>query len=93
MLQVHVHPGARRDGLRGWRADGALKVEVTAPPEDGRANAAVSALLAGVLALPKRSVAVVRGHGSRAKVVEVEGLSEDEVRRRIDGALGASDGR
>lgn len=91
MLQVHVHPGARRDGVRGWRADGALKLDVTAPPEDGRANAAVSVLLAGVLALPKRSVAIVRGHGSRAKVVEVEGMGEDEVRRRIDEAIRSGD--
>jgi uncharacterized protein (TIGR00251 family) len=92
MLKVHVHPGARREAVRGWRDDGALRVEVTAPPEGGRANAAVSALLAQALALPRREVSVVRGLASRAKVVEVKGLGEDEVRRRIDKALEDGDG-
>jgi len=93
MLKVQVHPGARREALRGWRADGALKVDVTAAPEGGHANAAVRALLAGTLALPKREVAVVRGQSSRAKLVEVQGLDEDEVRRRIDRALEGADGQ
>ena len=87
MVTVHVHPGARREAVRGWRADGALRLDVAAPPERGRANDAVTALLAGVLGVPRGRVAVVRGHGSRTKVVEVTGLGDDELRRRIAAAL------
>jgi uncharacterized protein YggU (UPF0235/DUF167 family) len=86
-LRVHVHPGARRESLRGWRVDGALRLEVTAPPEAGLANRAVAGLLAGVLGLRRTQVAVVRGLASRAKLVEVEGLDDVEIHRRIDAAL------
>lgn len=92
MLTVHVHPGARRAALRGWRADGALRLDVTAAPERGRANDAVTALLAGVLGVPRGRVAVVRGAASRTKVVEVSGLGEDDVKRRIEAALHAAEG-
>lgn len=87
MLRVHVHPGARRDSVQGLRDDGALKLSVSAPPEDGKANRAVAALLAHALGVPAGRVSVVRGHGSRAKWVEIEGLSDDEMKRRVDAAL------
>jgi uncharacterized protein YggU (UPF0235/DUF167 family) len=91
MLPVRVHPGARRAALRGWRDDGALKVDVAAAPEGGRANEAVAALVAEALALPARAVTVVRGRSSRAKVLDVSGLEADEVRRRIDRVLEGRD--
>lgn len=81
---MRVHPGARRDALGGFRADGALKLEVTAAPEGGRANRAVEAVLAEALGLPPSRVSVVRGQGSRHKWVEVEGLGDDQVRRRLE---------
>lgn len=87
MLKIHVQPGARSTRLRGFRADGALRLGVTAPPEDGRANRAAESLLAGVLGVPASRVAVVRGHASRSKVVEVEGLSEVEVQSLLARAL------
>jgi hypothetical protein len=91
-LAVRVHPGARRAGLLGRMADGALKVAVTAAPEGGRANEAVVALLADALGVPRRAVAVARGQASRTKTVTVDGLDEAEARRRVDAAL-AKDGR
>lgn len=87
MLRVHVHPGARRAMLRGFRGDGALQLAVTAPPEGGRANRAVAELLAETLGVPRGRVEVVRGLGSRSKWVEVEGLGEDEIRSRLDTTL------
>jgi uncharacterized protein len=87
MIRVHVHPGARRSIVQGLREDGALKLAVDAPPEDGRANRAVEALLADTLDVARRAVSVVRGHGSRSKWIEIEGMSEDEIRRRLDIAL------
>ena len=86
-LAVRVQPGARRERLVGWMEDGALKLAVAAPPEGGRANAAVAELLGAALGVKRRQVQVVRGHGSRSKVVEVEGLDEDQVRRRLEAAL------
>jgi len=94
-IAVRVHPGARRTALVGWMEDGTLKLSVAAPPEGGRANAAVTALLAGVLDVKSRQVAVARGVSSRTKWVDVTGLDDGEIRRRIANALqrgGADDG-
>src|SRR5207244_3263996 len=85
-LDVHVRPGARKEGVRGWQA-GVLRLDVTAAPEQGRANRAVTDLLAEALGVRKSAVALVRGRASRNKVIEVDGLSEDEVRRRLGEAL------
>ena len=63
----------------GERA-GALVVRVQAPPVDGRANAALCALVAARAGVPKGAVSVVRGHTSRDKVVRVEGVTATELR-------------
>jgi uncharacterized protein YggU (UPF0235/DUF167 family) len=91
-LRIQVHPGARRQSLRGRRADGALRLEVTAPPERGRANQAVTELLAGLLGVERRRLEVVRGLAARAKVVEVAGLDEAELERRVEAALARVEG-
>ena len=92
VIQVQVRPGSGRRGLRGRLANGVLKLEVNAPPEGGRANQAVVELLAEVLDLKRRQVEVTRGHGARSKCVEIEGLSESEVERRIESALAKREG-
>ena len=81
-LKVKVVPGASCTQLSGWLGD-ALKVRVSAPPEKGKANAAVEALLAGTLGLPVKSVRIVAGKGSQQKLVEIEGLSAAELRRKL----------
>jgi hypothetical protein len=92
LLRVHLQPRARRAGIRGVRTDGTLQVGVTAPPEDGRANRAAESLLAATLGVPASRVAVIRGRTSRTKLVEVEGLSDAELSRRISEALQAGEG-
>jgi uncharacterized protein (TIGR00251 family) len=92
MLRVQVHPGARTRSVRGRRADGALRVDVPEPPEGGKANRAVAALLAEVIGVPAGRVAVVRGHASRSKVVRIEGLEADDLERRLRIALEAGGG-
>lgn len=87
-LEVLVRPRARRAGLLGFRADGKLVLAVAALPEDGRANEAVAGLLGEVLGLKARDIAIVRGQRSRAKLIEVKGMDEQELRRRIERALG-----
>ncbi len=81
-LKVKAVPGASREGITGWLGD-ALKVRVTAPAEDGKANEAIKELLAGALGVPTRSVRIVAGGSSPRKVVEVSGIAADEARRRL----------
>lgn len=81
-LNVKVSPGARSDAITGWLGH-VLKVRVTTPPERGKANEAVCRLLAAHLGLPARAVSVSRGATSRDKLVQVDGLSETEMRRRL----------
>jgi len=78
-LAVHVTPGAARDEVVGWRGR-ELLLKVSAPPEDGKANAASRALLARELGVGRRAVKVVRGQTSRHKQLEVDGIGEDDVR-------------
>jgi len=78
-IAVHVTPKSGRDEVAGWRG-GELSLRVTAAPEGGKANAAVAAVLAGALGVPKSSVRVVRGETSRHKQVEVDGVGEAELR-------------
>jgi uncharacterized protein len=65
---------------------------VSAPPQDGRANAAVVELLASVLGVPARTISVVSGHGARDKLVEVAGIAPDEIDRRLE-AVGRREAR
>jgi uncharacterized protein (TIGR00251 family) len=78
-LRVRVQPRAKRSELAG-RREGALVVRVAAPPVDGKANAAVCALIATAAGVPKSRVSVVRGAGSRDKVVRVEGVEAEALR-------------
>jgi len=71
---VRVTPRAKRNALAGVRGE-SLKVQVTAPPEDGRANEAVIELLAETLGVKRRQVGIVSGASSRDKVVRVTGMA------------------
>ena len=82
-LAVKVVPGASREGIAGWLGD-TLKVRVTAPAEQGKANAAVEALLAEALGIAKNRVRIASGTASPRKIVEIAGLSEDEMRSRLE---------
>ena len=81
-LKVRVTPGARDDAIIGWRED-VLRVRLRAVPERGKANAALCRLLAQKLGVAASTVAVVRGAGSRKKVVAVDGLTDVDVIRII----------
>ena len=76
---VKVQSKASRDQVVGYR-DGVLQLRVTAPPDKGRANAAVVALLADALGVAKSRVRIVRGQSSRDKVLTVESLTPEDVR-------------
>jgi len=84
--------------VKGWGAKGvldlrkirwlgdSLKVKVKAPPEKGRANEAIVALLADRLGIDPSSIAVVSGRGSPAKIVAVDGM-DDETNMKMDSWL------
>ena len=91
-IAVRVHPGARRDALVDRLANGEWKVAVSAPPEDGRANAAVVELVAELLGVKRGQVVVARGASSRAKTIEITGLETGEAERRLAAALAAAKG-
>jgi uncharacterized protein YggU (UPF0235/DUF167 family) len=79
---VRLQPRARRTELAGER-DGALLARVSAPPVDGRANVALCRLIAGAAGVAPSKVSVVRGHGSRDKVVRVEGVEPTALRAAL----------
>lgn len=81
LLRLRVKPGARRTAIVGVHG-GRLKVAVNAPPERGKANDAVIALLAKTLGLPLGAVAIVSGHTSQDKVAVVA-LGSDALRAKL----------
>jgi uncharacterized protein (TIGR00251 family) len=88
-LRLRVSPGSARSEVVGRHGDG-WKVRVSAPPEDGRANAAVVRLLADAVSVSRDAVSVVSGLGSRDKIVELAGIELSRVERRL---TAASEGR
>jgi uncharacterized protein len=81
-LMVKVVPGAARDRIVGVLGD-ALKIQVAAPPEKGRANDAVESLLAKALGIKRRDVRVTGGHTSPRKTILVRSLTAEVVRKRL----------
>ena len=81
-VSIRVQPRAAVSEIAGLHGD-ALKVRLTAPPVDGAANDALVDLLAATFGIPKRGVTIVAGTSSRSKVVELQGVSEERVRRLV----------
>ena len=79
---VRVHPRARKNAITGELGN-ALKLSLTSPPVEGRANEACVEFFANLLKVPRSSVTIASGQTSRQKVIRVSGLSADELRRRI----------
>ncbi len=84
LLSVRVQPRAKRTEVVGERS-GAVVIRVAAPPVDGKANAALCRFLAERAGVPKGAVAVVRGEGTRDKLVRVSGRSTAELRAALLG--------
>ncbi len=79
---VKVHPRAKKNAITGEVGD-ALKLALTAPPVDGKANDACIEFFAKLLKVPRSSVTIAAGQTSRNKVIRVAGLSTEEVRRQL----------
>ena len=86
---VKVHPRARKNAITGTVGD-ALKLALTAPPLEGRANAAVIEFFAELFQIPRSSVTIASGETSRNKVVRIAGLCRTAVEQRLAAALAHS---
>src|SRR5438552_12039922 len=86
VVRLHVQPGAGRTAVVGRHGD-AVKVRVAAPPEGGRANDAVVALVAAAFDVKLKAVTLISGQSSRAKRVQIDGIAEAELKRLLELAM------
>lgn len=82
-IEVKVQPRSSRNQISGEQ-DGALKVKLTAPPVEGEANQALINFLARVLKLPRKNITLIRGETARNKLIEIRGLSKEEILRTLN---------
>jgi uncharacterized protein (TIGR00251 family) len=88
-LTLKVHPRAKRSRITGRLGD-AWKLDLAAPPVDGKANQECVRYLAELAGLPQSRVRVVMGAGSRVKVVEIEGMEQAELEGLLGGMSGSA---
>ena len=82
-LEVKVSPRARRNEIVGWHQDRMLVVKIAAPPVQGRANEELVQFLAEQLGISADDITIVRGHTSKQKVLEIAGLTEEDIKQRL----------
>ena len=87
ILPVRAQPGARRNGVQGEQS-GALKIAVTAPPEDGRANVALVEALREALGVKRSQIELLSGQTSREKKFLIRGVKKADLERVIASLLG-----
>jgi len=83
-LQVRVQPGASRNEIVGFEDD-VLRVRLTAPPVEGKANKALITLLSDALRVSKSAIDITGGRSARQKVLEIRGLETEEIHARLVG--------
>jgi uncharacterized protein (TIGR00251 family) len=81
-LIVKVTPNASHNEITGF-TDGVLQVKVAAPPVKGKANKELTDFLSRTLGVSKSSISIVKGHTSHNKVIAIEGLSREEIMKRL----------
>jgi uncharacterized protein (TIGR00251 family) len=79
---IKVHPRAQKNAITGELGN-ALKVSLTTPPVEGRANEACIDFFAKLLKVPRSSVTIASGQTSRNKVIRVAGLTAEQLRTRL----------
>ncbi|HEY8271064.1 MAG TPA: DUF167 domain-containing protein [Pseudobdellovibrionaceae bacterium] len=81
-LALFIQPKASKNEIIGPH-NGALKIKITAPPVDGKANVALIEFLSDVLDIPKRQIEILKGETGRNKSVEIFGLSQEKIEQRL----------
>jgi len=90
-ISLRVYPNASRNEVTGF-TDEVLRVKVSAPPIKGKANKELIAFLSRLLGVGRGSVNIIKGHTTRNKVVAIDGLSREEVIKRLLSKLSSSSG-
>jgi hypothetical protein len=85
-FSIKVHPRAKKDAIVGFVGD-AVKVALTAPPVESKANGAVVRYFAELLSVSRSSVTIAAGEASRNKVIRVQGLTAAQVEERLLAAV------
>jgi len=74
-IEVEILPRSARDEILGF-VSGRLRVRVSAPPVEGKANESLIKLISRTIEVPKSNVAIIKGKTSRIKVIKIEGVSQ-----------------
>jgi uncharacterized protein (TIGR00251 family) len=82
-ISVKVSTNAKRDEVAGLMSDGTIKIQLRAKPVEGEANAALVALLAERLDVPRSQIEIIAGHTNTRKLVSILGISPAEVEYRL----------
>jgi uncharacterized protein (TIGR00251 family) len=82
VISIKVVPGSKKNRVVGKYGD-AIKVQVSAPPEGGKANQAVIALLVEALGVRPQQISITRGHTQPRKTVQIEGLDQSSAEQRL----------
>ena len=85
-LRVHIVPNAKIDKVSG-EYNSAIKIKLRAPAIEGKANAALRRFLAEKLGIPQRAIVLEHGERSRDKVIRIDQLSDEDIRRRLVEAI------
>ena len=81
-ISLRVYPNASRNEVVGF-TDGVLRVKISAPPSKGKANRELITFLSRLLGVSKGGVNIMKGHTTRNKVIAIDGLSREEVMKRL----------
>jgi uncharacterized protein len=81
-LRFHIVPNAKIDRVMGEHG-GAIKIKLRAPAVEGKANAALHTFLSKELKIDERRIVLEHGHKSRDKIIRIDGLTDEQVRRRL----------
>jgi len=85
-IHIHVTPGAKNNAVTGFK-EGEVRIKVTAPPVDGKANDALIEFLSTVLDIRKNALYIIKGKSSRRKLVSIEGLAPTEIEARLSASV------
>jgi hypothetical protein len=86
-LVIRVTPRARKNQVAQIMADGTIKITLTAPPVEGKANIALAKFLAEILQVPISSIEIIAGASGRSKLVSISGLNAEVANQRIVNSL------
>jgi len=84
-LAIRVIPGASRNEIAEILDDGTIRIRLTAPPVEGRANAALIDFLSKILDIPKSKIDIIAGHSRRDKLVSILDVDAETIQARIAG--------